>query len=285
MPSRYTVVQFVPNPISDERINIGVIAYDEGTVRGQFLGDWRRVRSFGGESVEFLRDFATRFHSEITRASFSDALPDRLTPAALDALAGRFSHSIQFTEARASLHSVDALIHELAPLVLPESTARSRRPAAKTLAARRLFDVVDALINDRAVSSELVRKGYPLNGERREHVFDVAVANGIPYLAAQTVSFDSGVRIERRGLQNRLDAIAWTIEDTRRRLPELPLAVMAVHAKEDSEEFGELEDLRRSSAALYSELGAEVVDERSLARWGDNVLRASLPRPEQRETA
>ncbi|MGL4618228.1 MAG: DUF3037 domain-containing protein [Chroococcidiopsis sp.] len=29
MASRYSIVQYVPNPITDERINIGVVAFDD----------------------------------------------------------------------------------------------------------------------------------------------------------------------------------------------------------------------------------------------------------------
>ena len=58
MPSRYSIIQYVPNPIADERINIGVLAFDENLVKVSFLKNWQRVKDFGGENIDFLQDFA-----------------------------------------------------------------------------------------------------------------------------------------------------------------------------------------------------------------------------------
>ena len=60
MPAYLTVVQCVPDPVIDERINVGVIVYGEGRIRSRFISDWRRVRSFGVDDVEFLKEFAER---------------------------------------------------------------------------------------------------------------------------------------------------------------------------------------------------------------------------------
>ena len=59
MTSHYSIVQYVPDPIADERINVGVIATGEnGTVRVRFLGHWQRVHQFGRGDVSFLQEFA-----------------------------------------------------------------------------------------------------------------------------------------------------------------------------------------------------------------------------------
>ena len=55
MVSRYSIIQYVPNPIADERINIGVVAFNEDAVRTHFLSNWERVRYFGMEDTEFLK--------------------------------------------------------------------------------------------------------------------------------------------------------------------------------------------------------------------------------------
>ena len=49
MPSRYSIIQYVPNPIADERIHIGVLAFDENLVKVSFLKNWQRVKDFGGD--------------------------------------------------------------------------------------------------------------------------------------------------------------------------------------------------------------------------------------------
>jgi Protein of unknown function (DUF3037) len=58
MPGYYSVVQYLPDPVTDERVNIGVITYGDGGIRCRFLRTWTRVRMFGGEDVSFLREFA-----------------------------------------------------------------------------------------------------------------------------------------------------------------------------------------------------------------------------------
>jgi hypothetical protein len=44
-----------------------VIAYAGATVRTQFLAEWRRVKSFGGEDIGFLKDFSRRLQRVIAR--------------------------------------------------------------------------------------------------------------------------------------------------------------------------------------------------------------------------
>src|SRR6266700_2867713 len=51
MPTTYTVVQYVPDPIADERLNVGVIAVSGGRARSRFLTNWRRAERFGNASV------------------------------------------------------------------------------------------------------------------------------------------------------------------------------------------------------------------------------------------
>ena len=58
MPSNYAIVQYRPDPASDERLNIGVIAWDADGAHAVFVDTWERVRSFGGCDIGFLREFA-----------------------------------------------------------------------------------------------------------------------------------------------------------------------------------------------------------------------------------
>jgi len=51
MVSRYSIVQYVPNPIADQRINIGVLAFDDNRVCVRFLSNWERVKRFGMEDI------------------------------------------------------------------------------------------------------------------------------------------------------------------------------------------------------------------------------------------
>jgi hypothetical protein len=63
MASRYSVIHYVPNLIADERINIGVIAFNNNVVRIRFVKNSQRVRHFGMEEIDFLKDFAHRMEN------------------------------------------------------------------------------------------------------------------------------------------------------------------------------------------------------------------------------
>ena len=114
MASKYSVVQYVPNPIADERINIGVVAFNENEVRVQFLKNWERVRHFGMEDISFLKDFAQRmskaaesgfiFPGDNREASYQERL---------NQLTRNWLNSIQFTQPRASLENVDSLLEDI----------------------------------------------------------------------------------------------------------------------------------------------------------------------------
>src|ERR1700737_3502926 len=109
MASYYSIVQYLPDPTIDERINVGVIAFDERNVRVKFLDNWKRVRHFGGRDISFLLDFAKSVQQT---ASIQMQLPDFANMESLDRsfihkMADNWINSIQVTQPRASLLSAD----------------------------------------------------------------------------------------------------------------------------------------------------------------------------------
>ncbi len=58
MTAQYTVVKYVPDPTIGERMNFGVITWDESRMCSRFLENWHRVQAFGREDIKFLRNFA-----------------------------------------------------------------------------------------------------------------------------------------------------------------------------------------------------------------------------------
>jgi hypothetical protein len=280
MASFYTVVQYVPDPISDERINIGVIAYAGTIVRSQFLTEWRRVKSFGGEDVQFLKDFARRLQRAVARQA--EGLPVEGGPvnaASLERWIGSWHNSIQFTPARASLRSPDALLREGVQRFLSEPVRAAEEAGprdhqdARDLTTSRVRRAVHDLVGD--VAESLTRQRYPLDGAKSRHTFAVAVANGVPYLAAQAVSLERGAS---KQLITTLDAIAWTVSDTHAQYNALPLGVVMLPARETSPHFADLDQLRAERKALYQELGADVLLEDEVEGWAKSVLQGVLPR-------
>ena len=65
MSTTYTVVQYVPDPIADERLNIGVIAISGDRARARFLTNWARAERFGNASVNVLPLFSPSLRTEI----------------------------------------------------------------------------------------------------------------------------------------------------------------------------------------------------------------------------
>ena len=96
----YTVVHYVPDPATDEKLNVGLIAFGEHEIDAVFLRNWRRAQQFGDGDIDFLKDFARR----IAQASDPQLLlPDigetvSLTPELIREMTGQWINSIQFSE-------------------------------------------------------------------------------------------------------------------------------------------------------------------------------------------
>jgi hypothetical protein len=115
MSTHYAIIQYVPNPIADERINIGVVVLGEGTSRIQFLNNWDRVKTFGGEDISFLLEFTERF------PDFNAEIP--ITLDWVQSAAVRWQNSIQIRYGGASLDGVDEVLVDVVEKYLVEAIA------------------------------------------------------------------------------------------------------------------------------------------------------------------
>src|ERR1700730_13403942 len=228
MPAHFTIVQYVPDPTADERINVGVIAWDKDRVRCQFLADWRRVRAFGAGDIAFVRDFAATLSS---RTSAQGSLPldekGQIDAGRLEKMVGNWRHAIQFTDPRGSLKDPNSLLAEVAPIFLREPRAshergRSRRSAA-VLAAKVITDAVRKELN--SDPTHLVKRDEVLSGRLDKHRFDVVLKNGKAVAAVHALSFEIG---EGDYLEREIQATAWTLDDVRQKNANLPLAVFVL---------------------------------------------------------
>ena len=106
MPSQYTIVQYLPNPISGERINIGAIAFDSQTTLVYFLKSWDRVKAFAGQDrdIGFLHYFVERITRETEEGKLKPHNIIQMT---------KNINSIQLTEPYWSLESVEVLLSEI----------------------------------------------------------------------------------------------------------------------------------------------------------------------------
>ena len=280
MISRYTVVHYLPHPLSGERINVGVIAWGSGLLAARFINNWRRVRAFGHEDVEFLQDFIRNVERSVSNLR---ELPGLDAPVIdenrLKQIIGNWTHSIQFSEPRSSIDKTpELLIEEIAPIYLTEplqATSRAqRRRAAAAIAAQKVFEVVEAQRG--AFANELVKKSYPLQGKLDEHTFDVVVTNGRPYLAVQGLSFEVA---SSPGMRREIDATAWAIDDVKRENKKFPLAVLMLPPDDAG---GGDSDIFLRAKKVFKGLHADVVEsDRQIGSWVKRRVRA-LPQPSSR---
>jgi hypothetical protein len=285
MTAHYTVVQYVPDTTADERINIGVIAWDENRVGSDFVTDWSRARAIGGKDVSFLVDFANQVTS---RTRSLDNTYGELAPAKIPDLINRWNEGIQFTQPRGSMKSIEALLLELPAMFLPapappaqshDLMATPTTPiASRAKAIQRAYScaVLSAKARvSRSDAKQLVRKHEVLRGHYNQHLFDVVLATGSPFAAANALSFDMR---DRNRLQKDIDSTAWKIDDVRKnkRMKDIPLAVYALLTPN-----GEGEPMYRRARKMFQGLDATVFSrDKDMIRWADSCLdiHAKTPR-------
>ncbi|MEG3959556.1 DUF3037 domain-containing protein [Microcoleus sp. herbarium2] len=270
MASRYSIVQYVPNPIADERINIGVVAFDDNDVRVQFLNNWSRVQAFGREDIHFLRDFAKRMNFAASEGLlFPGDEPDG-TPKheRLKKIAQGWINSIQFTEPHGSLDNVENLLEDIAQTylvnVVPTKTKRNRQDAARitTSIIRKTLISYD----DKPALKEMLKNDFPVKGSHKEHKFDAVVANGQPYFAAHGISFEVHIP---ESLQ---DSISWMISDVKESDPKLPIGIVALPPKQEWQDYEKLNKVYQTTISTYRSLGAEVLQENEVQPWASYTL-------------
>jgi hypothetical protein len=269
MSARYSVVQYLPSPIADERINVGVITWDDADIYSRFLRTWGRVRSFSGADPKFLAQFAKQFQtlsSSQLRLALGDAAG--LDTARLETMIGRWENSVRFTPPRGSLNDARTLLAEIAPTFLKEAAVRpkvqkprNRRVAAR-LAASWLFDAVKERLADRA--DRVVAKNKVLTGQLESHTFDVVLANAKPFAAVQALSFevDKGPELNRD-----VDAAAWILEDVSKKHPHMPIAMFLLPPSGISAPY-------ERAKKLFPKLNGEIVTEQKMPQWARKQARA-----------
>ncbi len=269
MTTRYTIIQYVPNPIADERLNIGVITWDEQRVCSHFLADWRRVKLFGVGDVGFLRDFAQRV-TDRTSPQLRLALPDygSMDAPRLQKMIGEWGHSIQFTEPRGSLKDAGTLLRELVPTFLRQPAPRTRRGrnrrAAAAMATRFILTAMKEQMPDQA--EDFVKTNATLEGRFDKHRFDVVLAHGRPLAAVHAISFEI---VERERLEKEIEATAWTVDDMRKKHRVLPLAVFVLQPSD-----GGVSSVYTRAVRLFRHLNAEIVTENKMPVWAHAQARS-----------
>ncbi|MCF3605247.1 DUF3037 domain-containing protein [Planktothrix agardhii 1033] len=272
------------------------MAFTDHDVRVQFVANWKRVRNFGMENIDFLTNFAERMKETASRGLVFPGDEESEIPKheRLTEIARGWRNSIQFTEPHPSLADVDKLLQSIVEdfLVEPHNSLintdkRSKdipinysiqsldkyKPRNRQQAARvATSSVKEALKNwlgkeNQEQFKTLIKQKYELYGKREKFKFDVAVANGNPYLLAQGLSF------EINPPENSLQALSWSIENVKKDNEDLPIAVITLPPKEeDSPDYLERKNIYEQSTENYLYLGADVLQEDQVPDWIEQKL-------------
>lgn len=130
----FTIVQYVPDPLADERINIGVIVLDDD-VHYDFLSKWSRAKSFGRIDHSYSR--AIQFKEELeelclgmmpaTQLSIPEMMPtSKKAVDIVKEMVESWSHVIQFTRLRPSKEPAEVLLARLSDRYLRQSPTKER---------------------------------------------------------------------------------------------------------------------------------------------------------------
>lgn len=260
MASRYSVIQYVPNPIANERINIGVLAFDQQTVKVHFLSNWDRVRCFGRtQDMETLKNFAERMKksAEEGRLFPGDEPNDMPNHERLLKVVHGWINQIQFTKPRAYLDTVDSVFSDAIETYLidrePGYQFRNRQAAAQLAKSKVKNTLIQKLGKDKA--KELLKTDYQILGEHQHHTWDVAVANGQPLFAAHAISFEVQTPTSVR------DSLAWMISDVKKYSANFPLGIITLPPRQNSSNYHSLKKVYEETTSTYQNLGATVINE------------------------
>jgi hypothetical protein len=272
MTAHYSVAQYVPDPVSDERVNIAVVTWDERRIFARALKDWRRASAIGPHGLATIKAITNRL-VEISAAqlSLTEASAARFDVSALKTMIGTWHHAIQFTPPRGSLKDAEALLAEVGPTFLRDLPARVRRRArSRTTAARIAADLMFRAVQERLPNraNELIGKNGELSGHLESHRVDVILGNGRPFAAVQALSFE---RADSPSLQREVDATAWLVEDVKRKHRTLPVAVFLLPPK------GETKTYLRAKK-LFPRLNSDLVPEAEMEQWARKQARAAVGR-------
>lgn len=296
MTSYFSVVQCVPNPISGERMNVGVIAFDDRRMLTKFTNNWKRLNCIGIADPQFIRDFAENLSS--ANNQFLPTQQRLMAPfgakeftADLVARASReWGNAIQLTTPRASTLAIEDLLEEAVEIYLrvglrvdSSNDRAGRRTKTSVISAAEsvLHQAVANRFGERT-ATRLITKDVKLQGREFPHRPDFGLKGALLYWVGYGISFEIQDWSE---LDTQVRKLLFNITDIHNRTSinyeAMPLSVLAVAPDNADDQYLELYE---SLSKAAKQNGAEFIDEdkNSLVTWADHVA-ARIPSQEARE--
>ncbi len=253
MISYYSIVQYVPDIVRGESINVGVITFSstDDYVRSVFVDPSPRSRAFGlnATMIKAISGKFTRFKSkDLQEASKS------------------WFNSIRVTEPRASVKDSANLLLSIVKNFLPDERmtlpSRMTRDEMLSITVASLKKSVGRIVSRAASKMISSNASSGVDGSRDSHLFDVGLSNGKPLFGANVISFDGS---NPRQLSRFIDASAWTISDIRQVDKSVDLSILV------SEATPEHESTAKRARILFADLGAKVIPVAEASTWADGI--------------
>ncbi len=266
MTSYYSQIQYVPDPHTGERINIGLVAIDAHGSAFRFVSDWRRAASFGGEDVSFLREFAKEASDEgATWFRINESVP----PEQLGKRLGRWHNKIQFTAPRPSVKARDALLESMSLLMLHIGGAEVQHVVQVSRGREKVVSsasrAIGAAMRKRfgRAPRGLIHRDLQLDGAIEKHRLDIGLKNGELYGGSFALSFEAG---SPKSQQRETDAIAFALTDLRDVVEPGMFAIAVIPPRAA---HSPTYDRARH---IFKELKAPMVSESRLAKWATDLV-------------
>lgn len=267
MTSYFSQIQYVPDPITGERINFGIVSIDADGCRFRFVDDWKRAATFGGEDVSFLKEFADE---ALTKGANWFSVSGVSAVGDVANVLGHWHNKIQFSSLLPSVKSSEALLSELAPRVLHlgappdiESALRHRgrgREKAVSSAASSLAAAMRQRYGH--APRGVLQRHVVLKGSIESHELDVALKNGHLYGGAFAVSFETG---SPRSQQRDTDAVAFALDDIKNADDTSEISVIVLPPNPPTPTY-------TRARKIFKSLEAKVLGERNLTAWASDLV-------------
>jgi hypothetical protein len=261
MPNfRYSLIQYVPSPVRDERINVGVIVTGE---EPEWFGSRLLTRTHRGRlkrlgfagTFSFLDDLNRELaDSAVTHDQLAIPRSRPWNADAVESALADWANTVQLSAPRAAIHDrpqvlLDALYAELvADPAEPRHRARDRR----WIRSRALTGLRQGLESVPGFDFDAhVRTKVRIAGALEQHDFDIELLNGQPIRLIQGLALEGVSKRDRE-----IEALAWTIDDVQK-TSATPISVLSVGG-------GAAFNRARH---IYEGLGAQVVGEPEFDAW------------------
>ena len=202
MATNYTVVQYVPDPVADERVNVGIIAWNETEIKLHFVSDFKRAQRLGNVSMLPAIDQVKDYLLEIEAQPFDGSTAERIKTMVQESY-----NLIQFRPISITRSAPSAAVVELSSTFLKEqnrAVARTRRGSAwvNNLFIRKAETVVQKVWGSTAATVDIDHIFKPhasIEGDLTQHKTSFALQNGVLRLVGLADSMETQVSAEKQG--------------------------------------------------------------------------------------